>query len=252
MLFTTFSVVGLENIAILPYESASEFYVEYEYHCKESQETHLMASKTTFFRALEQYNKVSKDKQLRFARCKGHFQTCEVCNKAADLMKNMHMTKEQRQVFRAVKRLHLKQQAGERSYLDANREACKVERDEKGQPKMALLFSDGMTIYTTNTPKVTKANSKGTVKQIESRIIGVEVVCLDINTMFLYSTDDMVGGGALTMIEVQRQAMKDLQALLQDKGLMMPKKIIFQFDNCGENKVSLLISVYCNNCYFIL
>lgn len=34
-------------------------------------------------------------------------------------------------------------------------------------------------------------------------------------------------------------AMIDLATLLRDRGLVLPPKIIFQFDNCGENKVSM-------------
>lgn len=196
------------------------------------------AKKSTFGRAMHLFAELNKGTKLHFSRCKGHFQTCEVCNKADDLMKNTRMTGVQRDVYRQVKRLHLKQQLQERLHLDTNRISCK-EKDERGQPKMALIFSDGMTIFTTNTPKMYKKKSKGEpAKKIESRIIGVEVVCGDIDTMFIYYTDNMVGGGSNIMIEVQRQAIYDLQKLLEAKGQLLPKKVIFQFDNCGENKVS--------------
>jgi hypothetical protein len=240
----------------MPYTNVTEFYEEYlhsftsniagvdgggegiEFEATEEVKKKL-ASLTTFRKAFNQFGKHHTDVQLRLARCKGHFQTCEVCSRATDMLKNGKLHKLQRNVIREVKRLHLKQQKGERLHLDMHRQLCK-EKDDKGQPKMALLFSDGMTIYTTNTPKLSKSNSKGSTKTIESRVIGVEVVCGDIETMFIYTTDDMVGGGALTMIEVQRQAMKDLEDLLAAQGQVMPRKIVFQFDNCGENKVSFL------------
>lgn len=60
-----------------------------------------------------------------------------------------------------------------------------------------------MTVYTTNTPKF-KANSKNTTV-IETRVIGVEVICGTIETTFLYLLDATVNGGANIMIEVQRQ-----------------------------------------------
>jgi hypothetical protein len=48
----------------------------------------------------------------------------------------------------------------------------------------------------------------------------------------------MVSGGANIMIEVQRQALIDLAIMLKKQNQKMPKEFIFQFDNCGENKVN--------------
>ena len=48
-----------------------------------------------------------------------------------------------------------------------------------------------------------------------------------------------MGHGANIMIEVQRQALKDLAELLQEHGMVIPKKAYFQFDNSGENKVNI-------------
>jgi len=91
---------------------------------------------------------------------------------------------------------------------------------------------------TTETPKVGKdRHSKGT-QTMESRVIGVEVFCGTIETTFLYFTDNMVSGGANIMIEVQRQALIDLAIMLKKQNQKMPKEFIFQFDNCGENKVN--------------
>ena len=75
-----------------------------------------------------------------------------------------------------------------------------------------------------------------------NRVIGIIVACGHIDTRFVYSLDDLVYGGANTMIEVMRQAFHDLASLLAalpNGGCLMPKKVFLQFDNCGENKVSL-------------
>lgn len=222
----------------MPYNNPTEFFVEYQQHCGATNvPEEEQASISTFRTAIKTFSEYYPDITLRFARCKGHFQTCEVCTRATDMWKNPKLKEIQRKVIGDVKRLHLKQQAGERLYLETNREAAKQLDPKTGQPKMALLFTDGMTIYTTNTPKLSKTKTKETVKTIESRIIGVEIVCGLINTTFLYFTDDMVSGGAAIMVEVQRQALADLEALLAESGRIMPKKIVFQFDNCGENKV---------------
>lgn len=62
-----------------------------------------------------------------------------------------------------------------------------------------------MTIQTCNTPKIGKyMHNKNTI-QMENRVIGVEVYCGNINTLFIYYTDDLVSGGANIMIEIQRE-----------------------------------------------
>ena len=94
-----------------------------------------------------------------------------------------------------------------------------------------------MTIMTCNTPKVGKKRHSTAKSQIESRVIGVEVYCGPVQTVFLYYTDNMVSGGANVMIEIQRQALIDLAAELKKYNKVMPREFIFQFDNCGENKV---------------
>jgi hypothetical protein len=125
----------------------------------------------------------------------------------------------------------------ERAYLDKNKAKC-LELDKDGQPIMGLLFTDGMTSMAGNTPKVGKNHhSSPKSTYMVSRVIGVEVYCGPINTVFLYTTDNMVTGGSNIMIEIQRQALIDLSKLLKKEGMNMPKEMIFQFDNCGENKV---------------
>ena len=94
-----------------------------------------------------------------------------------------------------------------------------------------------MTIQRCNTPKFGKTRHSTAKAQIESRVIGVEAYCGPVEAVFLYVTDNMVSGGANIMIEVQRQALIDLAAELKKYGKRMPKEFIFQFDNCGENKV---------------
>ena len=46
----------------------------------------------------------------------------------------------------------------------------------------------------------------------------------------------MIGGGANCMIEIQRQIVIDLAKELHKLGMSLPPTVIFQFDNCGENK----------------
>lgn len=67
------------------------------------------------------------------------------------------------------------------------------------------------------------------------------MICGKIETRFVYSVNDLHENGANMMIEIMRQAFKDLGELLADykgKAYVMPRKVYLQFDNCGVNKVS--------------
>lgn len=115
--------------------------------------------------------------------------------------------------------------------------------DENGDPLYALLFTDAMTHRRGNTPmhktKLSHRSSSSDINaaHVSSRVIGVQVACGPINGTLLYYYDNFGVGGANIMIEVQRQALKDLGDLLADKNMKMPKRLMLQFDNCTENKV---------------
>ena len=139
----------------------------------------------------------------------------------------------QREVIQKFRQLHLTQQSREREYLDHRKlEAAKV--DDAGNPLRLFLFSDGFTVYTCNTPRFRK-ESKGD-KVFETRIVGTEVICGPIKTVLVYRTDALVGGGANITIELMRQAMIDTSILLRKRGLLFPRTLWLQFDNCGDNK----------------
>lgn len=108
-------------------------------------------------------------------------------------------------------------------------------------PIYAYFEADAYTEFKCLTPRMWQFRSvKGDTKRMGNRVIGIIVVCGPIETRFVYSLDDLVYGGANTMIEVMRQAFHDLAVLLSnfpDGGLLMPKNIFCEFDNCGENKV---------------
>jgi len=158
-------------------------------------------------------------------------------------------TKPQVDIIQKFRQLHLQQQSAERRFLDDRKHLALTRLDEFGNPINALFFIDGMTQYTCQTPKFKKP-SKGD-RTIESRIIGVEVYCGPIKTVFIYRTDSLVSSGSNIMVEIVRQAMIDLCKLLNDKQLCKPTNLWLQFDNCGENKnkemfcyVSLLVELF--------
>ena len=114
------------------------------------------------------------------------------------------MKKEQIRIVQEFKRLHIAQQSIERKYLEVRKELA-LEVDDSGQPQQALIFIDGMTELTGNTPKLGASRRSKVDHIIANRVIGVEVYCGPINTVFLYNTDQMVGKEANIMIEVVRQ-----------------------------------------------
>ena len=129
--------------------------------------------------------------------------------------------------------MHLTQQSKEREFLDQRKiQAAKC--DDAGNPLRLFLFSDGFTIYTCNTPRFSK-DSKGD-KVIETRIVGTEVICGPIKTVLVYRTDALVGGGANITMELLRQAIIDVSLMLRKRGLLFPRTLWLQFDNCGDNK----------------
>lgn len=105
-------------------------------------------------------------------------------------------------------------------------------------PRYAYFEFDGFTEFRCHSPKRFKNRlSKGATDcTVGNRLIAGIVVCGNINTKFLYSMDELVRGGANCMIEVMRQALKDLSELLGSRNYAMPRELFMQFDNCGENK----------------
>ena len=142
------------------------------------------------------------------------------------------------------KRLHLFQQMKEREYQMLTRQRA-IDEVTGRQPNLAYILFDGMTVYSGNTPKVGggyfRKGKKDTV-YVTNRVIGVEVACGPIQKVYLYHTDDFVGGGANTMIEVLRTAISDLASDLHKEGLSLPRNLALQLDNCGENKNKVMFS----------
>ena len=76
------------------------------------------------------------------------------------------------------------------------------------------------------------------------RCICVEVNCGDIRERYHFYTDNLISGGANVMIEVARQALAELTKSLLKKGFYVPDCIMFQYDNCGENKNQFLMGFF--------
>ena len=136
------------------------------------------------------------------------------------------------------KRVHLLQQVEERKAQEMLK--LRARDDLTGrQPNLLYLCADGMTVMRGDSPKVGGGYYRRGKKDnqfITNRVVAVEVVCGPIDTIFLYHTDNLVAGGANTMIQIIRQAISDVTKELHNIGLEKPMELALQFDNCGENK----------------
>ena len=228
---------GEENLRILPFETISQLYDEYGAHCIAENQVRQKASKETFRLA---WKAMYKEKLVRFTRGKGTFPTCDICNNCNDMLSLSKSTKKwsrrQRDVIFSFKSMHLAQQATERKALDDRKKFACESLDAAGMPTHAVFFGDGMTKYASNTPKYGKRSGKKDTAFYENRVFGMEVYCGPVRGEIIINSDELVRGGANFGIEVHRQAMIQLAALLAKHNMPMPPNIHFQLDNCGENK----------------
>jgi len=140
----------------------------------------------------------------------------------------------------------------ERQQLDANRLRAKMEY-EGSQPLVAFMLADAMSCYAGNTPKVGSEktrHSKGDRVFMENRIMAVEVVCGPLEYTSLFHSSDIIAGGGNYMIQVLKLAIEQLSNNLRELGFILPKELLLQFDNSGENKnrdmfsyISLLVEL---------
>ena len=109
-------------------------------------------------------------------------------------------------------------------------------------PLQALLFTDAMTSSKGNTAKEGVGRTSKPGKTILNRVFGTQVICGPVEFMMYSSVDQLQMGGANLAIEIQRLAIEKLSLELEKRNLLLPRIMTFQFDNCGENKVSFLIT----------
>jgi hypothetical protein len=99
-----------------------------------------------------------------------------------------------------------------------------------------MLF-DGFSVFKGVIPKWSrgvfggKSHTEKEEPKVENRIIAGIIVCGDLDTVFAYSADQLISGGANLMIEVIRQGLSDLGRLLKSKGKKVPRFLYLQFDN---------------------
>jgi hypothetical protein len=254
------SNTNMEHVKVLPFKDLQAFYGEFEcdFRCGFNDFDDVPCC-TTFrraFSAVVEANIAKENRKyghlfddLRFMRCKGNFSTCDVCNNAADLLRDRskRFTKAQRDVIIKYRRLHLKQQAQQRMDLEMRKRKALEHEDINGNPVSALFFLDAITESRGDTPYHKGRSKKDqAAKVIENRTIGLQVYCGPVKEVFLYHTDQFVFKGANIIIEVVRQAVFDLSKRLESYGKQFPRTLNLQFDNANENKNKTMMA-FCSD-----
>ncbi len=109
--------------------------------------------------------------------------------------------------------------------------------DKNGMPTDAFVYADAMTESKGDTPKEGVGRQSKQSKHIKNRLFAVEVISGDVHIMLYVSVDQTIPGGANVAVEIQRLALDYLSKELEKRNQIMPRRLHFQFDNCGENKV---------------
>lgn len=96
---------GEEDLLILPFETISQLFSEYQSHCSNDHQLSYgyAAKRETFRRA---WAELHKKKMCRFTRGKGTFPTCDICNNANDMLANARgskYTQKQREIIISYK-----------------------------------------------------------------------------------------------------------------------------------------------------
>jgi hypothetical protein len=148
----------------------NEFYQEYAAYCSaELMPPRSCAKEETFRKAWK-----SLESEYRLIGAKGSFPTCDVCNNANDLLRNLKIKDQShREVILKFKRLHLMQQMQERMYMEQNRMESKLEYNN--QPVQFFCLIDAMTSSRGDVPQVglNHRQPKSEITHtIENRVIG--------------------------------------------------------------------------------
>ena len=208
-------------VKVIPHRDIKSYFNEYLVYCDAfSIPVDMISSYPTFRRAYRQFKKDKHaEYELRLLRCKGSFNTCEICNNSTELLRRdkkiggIKFTEEQRNILLEFRRLHLYQQQQERAKLELRKMKAK-EYDARGNPVAALLYGDGMTQFTCLSPRFGETGAGA--NSHETRFVSFQVVCGPIDTVLTYRTDSMIlESGANIMIELMRQALIDLSKMLE-------------------------------------
>jgi hypothetical protein len=136
-----------KDVRVLPYDTIAQIFAEYQAHskvCKD--EPRMIAKKETFRKAF------LKQTKIRLLGAKGSFQTCDICNVVNELLKKTSFTQQQRKIIMSYKTLHIEQQKAERDHLEVQKRRALEPVGSDLIPSHGLIYSDGMTVYTNNTP----------------------------------------------------------------------------------------------------
>ena len=227
-----------EDCRQAPHTTIVDFYREYQQDCKEKGVQ--SCSESTFRSA---YKELYKKGVVRLMGSKSGFTVCPICCNCHNILSGASGKRDPviREVTHTLKRHHLKMQHHERQHAENVIRQCKSVIN--GKPVGAYLDIDGMTVITCNTPRWMKGRNFAVSHVFENRNIGARLICGPIDRYISINTDDLIPGGANVLVEVSRLCIEVLAELLKEQNLELPRKLFFQYDNSGEQKV-LFISIY--------
>jgi len=222
----------------VPYSTVKDFFAEYSFHCHAFKTPkNQKASYSTFLRAWNEVYDNGKG-EVRLLGSKSGFQTCSICNNCISIKLSACCKRDipTKTALQKLHRLHILQQGTERQHAENFIEQSRKLAD--GQPIRGYFDIDPQSSYAGNSPKYSKERVSKDNSVIENRNIGVRIVCGPIDEYISICTDNLIPKGANVLVEVARYCIEYLAERLQAHGMRLPRKIGYQFDNSGENKVS--------------
>jgi len=230
-------------IKVAPFPTVPKFFEHYKVLTKGQPNQACLDSFRRSFKSFQRKSMVEHNFLVRLSPCKGNFSRCDICDNCHALLndKSRRWLPHEAKMLQDYKLAHNRLQKGERIKQEEDIAAAK-ELDANGDPKRIFMLFDGYSIFKGATVKWGDGSYGGRSKsqkeeaKILNRVIGGIVVCGDINTVFLYTVDQMVHGEANLMVVVIRRALGDLGKKLMESGKIMAPILMLQFDNCGEKK----------------
>ncbi len=242
---------NLISTMVPPFRRKKDFFCEYCYHCESANPPILKGERAEEQTFINAFNKLEDKKVLKLMGGKSGFPCCGQCISMLSIKTSASCRRDTitRDVLRKLARLHLLQQATERQHAE-NFILESKKMNAHGQPEKAYFNIDASSVWTGNTPKLTKLRKVKQNTFIENRNFGCRIVCGPIDEYISVSTNNLIPGGANVLIEVQKYCIEYLGRRLQELGCVMPKQLGLHFDNSGENKVKQLLIL--KNVFLIL
>lgn len=232
---------NLISTRVPPFRRKKDFFSEYCFNCECAEPPILKGERAEEQTFINAFNKLEDKKVIKCMGGKSGFPCCGQCISMLSMKTSASCRRDTItcEVLKKLARLHLLQQSTERQHAENFILECK-KINPSGQPGKAYLNIDASSVWTGNTPKLTKLRKVKQNTHIENRNFGCRIVCGPIDEYISVCTNNLIPGGANVLIDIVKYCMEYLGRRLQEFAMVMPKKIGLHFDNSGENKVRFI------------